>query len=68
MANREIYPMAAPGLRLPGFWYMLFFRLWRTNEVNSSAKSTLFLLTNAFQRGFSTWITLHYDTKSTDLC
>ena len=67
MANQEIFPMAAPGYKSTGCWYM-FFRLWRTNEVNSSAKSTHFLLTTAFQRGFSIWIAPHHDTKSTDLC
>jgi hypothetical protein len=67
MANQEIFPMAAPVTNQPDAG-ICFVRLWRTNEVNSSAKSTHFLLTTAFQRGFSIWIAPHHDTKSTDLC
>ena len=68
MANQEIFPMAAPGYISTGMLVYVVFRLWRINEVNSSAKSAHFLLTTAFQRGFSIWIAPHHDTKSTDLC
>jgi NO-binding membrane sensor protein with MHYT domain len=67
MANQEVFH-GCPRLQINRMLVYVVFRLWRINEVNSSAKSTHFLLTTAFQRGFSIWIAAHHDTKSTDLC